>query len=87
MNICIHRTIATFLENLRARVEHNMARGASEFCYEWKLDDIGNNGFVWLGNVIDLNGMVAFLSTDEETQWYKDNGRIYKINMMSEISE
>jgi len=34
MNMCIHGTIATGVETLRARVKHNMARGASEFCSE-----------------------------------------------------
>jgi len=32
MDICIHRTITTGVDTLRARVEHNMARGANKFC-------------------------------------------------------
>ena len=75
------------LENLRARVEHNMERGANKFCSEWKLADTGNNGFVWLGNITDMDGMGAFLSTDEEAKWDKDNGCIYKIYTMSEMTE
>ena len=66
MEKCIHGTIKTGLDTLRARVEHNMARGASEFCSEWKLADTGSNGFIWLGNITDMDGMGAFLSTDEE---------------------
>ena len=53
---------------MRARVEHNMARGASEFCSEWKLADTGSNGFIWLGNITDMDGMGAFLGTEEEVQ-------------------
>ena len=87
MNMCIHGTITTGVDNLRARVEHNMARGASKFCSEWKLADTGNNEFVWLGNITDMEGMGAFLSTEEEVQGDKDNGCIYKIYAMSEISE
>ena len=49
MNMCIYGTIATGVETLRERVQHNMARGASEFCSEWKLTDAGNNEFIWLG--------------------------------------
>ena len=49
--------------------------------------DTGNNEFVWLGNITDMEGMEAFLSTDEEVKWDKDNGCIYKIYTMSEISE
>ncbi len=86
MNMCIHGTISTGVETLRARVEYNMARGASEFCSEWKLSDFGNNEFVWIGNITDMDSMGAFLSTDEEVQWDKDNGCIYKIYMMSEMS-
>ena len=55
MNMCIHGTIATGVETLRARVEHNMARGASEFCSAWKLTDAGNNEFIWLGNITDMD--------------------------------
>ena len=51
MNMCIHGTIASGVETLRARVQYNMERGASEFCSEWTLADTGNNGFVWLGNI------------------------------------
>ena len=43
MNMCIHGTIATGVDTLRDRVEHNMARGASKFCSEWKLADTGKN--------------------------------------------
>ena len=87
MNMCIHGTIATSVDTLRVRVEHNMARGASKFCSEWTLADTGNNEFVWLGNITDVEGMGAFLSTEEEVQWDKENGCIYKIYTMSEISE
>ena len=87
MNMCIHGTITTGVDTLRARVEHNMARDVCKFCSEWKLADMGNNEFVWLGNITDMEGMGAFLSTDEEVKWDKDNGCIYKIYTMSEISE
>ena len=50
------------------------------------LADTGNNGFVWLGNVTDMDGMGAFLSTEEETKWDSDNGCVYKIYTMSEMS-
>jgi hypothetical protein len=49
-------------------------RGASKFCSEWTLADTGNNGFVWLGNITDMDGMSAFLSTDGEIKWDRDNG-------------
>ena len=87
MNMCIYGTIAKGVETLRVRVEHNMERGANKFCSEWKLADTGNNGFVWLGNITDMDGMGAFLSTDEEAKWDKDNGCIYKIYTMSEMTE
>ena len=45
----IYETIATGFETLRERVQLNMARGASEFCSEWKLIDAGNKEFFWLG--------------------------------------
>ena len=85
MNMCIHGSIDTGVENLRSRVEHNMARGASEFCTVWQSTDAGNNTFVWLGNITDMDGMSAFLNTEEELQWDKDNGCVYKIYTMDEI--
>ena len=87
MNMCILGTIATGVETLRARVEYNMERGASKYCSEWKLADTVNNSFVWLGNIIDMDGMGAFLTTDEEIKWDKDNGCVYKLYTMSEMSE
>ena len=64
--MCLLGTIATGVETLRTRIKYNMDRGASEFCSEWTLADNGNNGFVRMGNITDMNGMVAFLGTDEE---------------------
>ena len=87
MNMCILGTIAAGVETLRARVQHNMERGVSKFCSKWKLADTGNNAFVWLGNVTDMDGMGAFLTTDEEIKWDKDNGCVYKLYTMSEMSE
>ena len=43
-----------------------MERGASKFCSEWTLANTGKNGFVWLGNITDVDGIGAPLSTDEE---------------------
>ena len=86
MNMCIHGNIASGVETLRERVKYNMKRGASEFCSEWTLADTENNGFVWLGNITDMDGMGAFLSTDEEIKWDRDNGCVYKIYNMSEMS-
>ena len=63
-----------------------MERGAGEFCSEWKLANTGNNGFVWLGNITDLNGMSVFLSTNEEIKWDKDKGSVYKIYTIFELS-
>ena len=41
---------------------------------------------MWLGNITDMDGMGAFLSTEEETKWDSDNGCVYKIYTMSEMS-
>ena len=64
-----------------------MERGAGEFCSKWTLADTGNNDFVWLGNITDMDGMGAFLSTDQEMKWDKDNGCVNKVYTMSEMSE
>ena len=86
MNLCLLGTVATGVETVRARVEYNMERGASEFCSKWTLADTGNNDFVWLGNITNMDGMRAFLSTDEEMKWNEDNGCVYKVYTMSEMS-
>ena len=62
--MCLHGVIATGIETLRARVIYNMERGANKLCSEWTLADTENNGFVWLGNIADMDGIGAFLSTD-----------------------
>ena len=80
--MCLHGVIATGVETLRARVNYNMERDASKFCSEWTLADTGNNGCGWLADITDMDGMGAFLSTDEETKWDRDNGCVYKIYNM-----
>ena len=57
MNMFLHGVIATGVETLRARVNLNMKRGANKFCSEWILADTGDNGFLWLGNITDMDGM------------------------------
>ena len=85
--MCIYGTIETGVETLGARVEHNMERGANKFCSQWKLADTGKNGFFWLGNITEIDGMGAFSSTDKEVKWDKDDACIYKIYTRSEMSE
>ena len=41
---------------------------------------------MWLGNITDMDGMGASLSTAEETSWDSDNGCVYKIYTTSEMS-
>ena len=66
MNMCLLDAIATGVETLRARGKYNNERSASEFCSERTLADTRNNGFVCLGNITDMDGVGAFLSTYEE---------------------
>ena len=86
MNMCLHGVINTGVETLRARIQYNMERSASEFCSEWTLADTGNNGFVWSGNITNMDGVGVLLSTDEEVKWEKDNGCIYKTYTMFKLS-
>ena len=83
--MCLHGVIATGVETLRARVNYNMERDANKFCSEQTLADTGNNGCGWLGNITDMDGMGAFLSTDEEIKWDRDNGCVYKLYNMSKM--
>ena len=87
MNMCLLGTIVTRVESFRARVKYYMERRASEFCSKWTLADTGDNDFVWLGNITDMDGMGAFLSTDQEMKWDKDSGCVNKVYTMSEMSE
>ena len=52
-----------------------------------KLGQIGESITNGLGNIVDMEGMGAFLTTDEEIKWDKDNGCVYKLYTMSEMSE
>ena len=38
-------------------------------------------------NITDVDGMGAFLSTEEEVQWDKDNGCEYTVYGMEEMTE
>ncbi|MDC0458978.1 hypothetical protein OAM32_04240 [Alphaproteobacteria bacterium] len=40
-----------------------------------------------MGNITDMDGIGAFLSTDEEIKSDGDNGCVYKIYIMSEMSD
>ena len=77
--MCLNGVIATGVKTLRAKVNYNMERDANKFCSEWTLTNTGNNGCGWLGNITDTD---AFLSTDEEIKWDRDNGCVYKIYNM-----
>tara|TARA_B110000459_G_C16421782_1_gene407777 strand:+ start:273 stop:512 length:240 start_codon:yes stop_codon:yes gene_type:complete len=77
MNLCINGTIKSGVEILRARVKYKIGvKGGSAFCSEWHLADLGNNKFVWLGNITDMEAMGAMLNTPEEIQWDKENGAV-----------
>ena len=72
MNLCINGTIKSGVEILRARVEYKMGvKGGSAFCSEWHLADLGNNKFVWLGKITDMEAMGTMLNTPDEVQWDK----------------
>ena len=47
MNMCIHGTITTGVDTLRAIIWQNFAPS--------------NNEFVWLGNITDMEGMGALM--------------------------
>jgi hypothetical protein len=40
------------------------------------LADLGNNKFVWLGKITDMEAMGTMLNTPEEIQWDKENGAV-----------
>ena len=87
MNLCMNGTIKSGVEILRARVEYKMGvKGGSAFCSEWHLAGLGNNKFVWLGNITDMEAMGTMLNTPEEVQWDKKNGAVYKVYSMTEMT-
>ena len=55
MSMYIYGTIANGVKTLWGRVEHNMERGVNKFCSEWKLADTGNNGFIWVDNIDEID--------------------------------
>ena len=88
MNICMIGKIESGLDTLRARVTHNMeVKGGNKFVSEWHLADLGDNKFSWFGNITDMEAMGAMMSDPEEVAWDEENGAVYKVYSMVEMTD
>ena len=88
MNICMIGTIESGLDTLRARVIHNMeVKGGNEFVSEWHLVGLGDNKFSWFGNITDMEAMGAMMSDPEEVAWDEENGAVYKVYSIAEMTD
>ena len=87
MNVFVRGTVEAGASVLRAKIKADMAAGAGDFVTEWRFAELGEKEFMACMNVTDMEAMGAFMSSPEELQWDKDNGCVYKLYTMEEISE
>ena len=59
----------------------------SKFVDNYNVAKLDENKSIIVMNVIDFESLQSFMSADEMLQWDKDNGYIYKLYTMDEISE
>ena len=87
MNVFFKGTIEAGFDIMKAQVDADMAGEAVEFCTEYRLADLGGGEVMMCANVTDFEKMGAFMNDPERLQWDKDNGAVYKVHMMNEMTE
>ena len=63
-------------DNMIARLEANMA-SASEAHTGWTVVKEGENGLIFMANIIDFEALGGLMMNEDQLQWDKDNGVEY----------
>ena len=76
MNVCMRGTFTCSWDNMIARLEANMA-SASEAHTGWTVVKEGENGLIFMANIVDFEALGGLMMNEDQLQWDKDNGVEY----------
>ena len=76
MNICMRATFKCTWDNMIARLDANMA-SASDAHTGWTVAKEGENGLIFMANIVDFEALGGLMMNEDQLQWDKDNGVEY----------
>ena len=76
MNACMRGTFTCSWDNMIARLEANMAQ-ASEAHTGWTVVKEGENGLIFMANIVDFEALGYLMMNEDQLQWDEDNGVEY----------
>ena len=86
MNICIRGTFKCTWDNVVARFEANMA-SASDAHTGWAVAKEGENGVIFIANIIDFEALGGLMINEDQLKWDKDNGVEYSAYTMQPMGD
>ena len=76
MNVCMRGTFTCSWGNMIARLKANMA-SASNAHTGWTVAKEGENGIIFMANIVDFEVLGGLMMNEAQVQWDKDNGVEY----------
>ena len=76
MNVCMRGTFTCSWDNMIAWLEANMA-SASDAHTGWTVTKEGENGIIFMANIVDFEVLGGLMMNEGQVQWDKDNGVEY----------
>ena len=73
MNVCIISTYDCTYEEFRAKVESERSEWG-QYVDDWTIAKVNDHKSIMVMNVLDFEGLEAFMSNDETVAWDKENG-------------
>ena len=76
MNICMRATFKCSWDNMIAMLKANMASAREEHT-EWTAAKEGENGFIFMANIVDFEVLGGLMMNEDQLRWDNDNGAEY----------
>ena len=76
MNVCMRATFTYSWDNMIAKLEANMA-SASDAHTGCTVAKEGENGIIFMANIVDFEALGGLMMNEDQLQWDKDNGVEY----------
>ncbi|MFT7369973.1 MAG: hypothetical protein ACI9RO_000657 [Alteromonas macleodii] len=86
MNICMRGTFECTWDNMIARLEANMA-SASDAHTSWTAAQEGENGIIFMANIVDFEALGSLMINEDQLKWDKDNGVEYAAYTMQPMGD
>ena len=84
MNVCMRATFKCSWDNMIAKLEANMA-SASDAHTGCTVAKEGENGIIFMANIVDFEALGGLMMNEDQLQWDKDNGVEYAAYTMQSM--